>query len=203
VAKVEVEFSLTASQQQRLQKLFGSDFVEQHLPGIASAAVAEYIAMLSGDEVPRRLQDMQQSRLRWLIEKYKKGHFPPEHSVASWFKLTDNQARTLLSQMKARFEFEAAQWTVDAIKAALVDAKNDSSEWKDGYAPPIVRLSIPKVLISDLKAKAAQLDSSKQLKTDGNLVTVDRDLLAALIREYGAAVPAAWKKFRPFIQEGK
>jgi hypothetical protein len=158
----------------------------------------EYVAMLSGDEVPRRLPDVLQARLRWLIERNRKGVFPSEGAVAQWFKLTEGQARTLLANTKARFEFESRQWTVDAIKQFLVDTKNDDSEWQDGYAPAMLKLIVPRILLPELRMKARELDSTKQFKAEGEFTLVDRDLLRRLIAAYGAAVPASWKKYKPF-----
>ncbi|MFC7481058.1 hypothetical protein ACFQX7_14855 [Luedemannella flava] len=103
----------------RAQLAYALGIAPADVPGalerIAAAATEEYLDMILGRRLPRRLEEIREQRLVLLVRHLFANHLPTEEQVARVFQLTPQQSRALLRGVMAKHRYELA----DAVRATL------------------------------------------------------------------------------------
>jgi hypothetical protein len=118
----------------RLYEIFGIDSISEPerasklQSGIAQAALAEYLLLLTGERSPSTMRDLRELRLR-LLARHLPEQLPSDEQIADIFKLTRTQASTLVNGTRARYRQEFAAMLNEAAKKALKGAQkvNDNT----------------------------------------------------------------------------
>jgi hypothetical protein len=121
-----VTANVTDSDRAQLAYALGVDAagVPGALDRLAAAATEEYLDMILGRRLPRRLEELREQRLILLVRHVFAGRLPTEEQVGRIFQLTPSQSRTLLRGVMAKHRYELA----DAVRATLDDTLRRARE---------------------------------------------------------------------------
>jgi hypothetical protein len=118
---------------QRLFEIFDIDATKEPdkalelQAGIARAALAEYLLLVTGERNPSTVRDLRELRLR-LLACHLPEHLPSDEQIAEIFQLTPTQARTLVSGTRARYRQELEDMLNEAAKVALKSAEKVNTD---------------------------------------------------------------------------
>lgn len=132
---MEIIVTLTDEQKKRLKSIFS--FVENYnendiLKSILESAKDEYITQFLDDGNKNSVGEIRQYRLFLLVKHVFKGKIPSEIEVASIFKIPLSSAKTLIKNMKSRYQFEMESYFKDTVKDIL-DVITDDDLVDDEY----------------------------------------------------------------------
>ncbi|MDE5418009.1 hypothetical protein L3049_08310 [Labilibaculum sp. DW002] len=133
---MEITITLTDEQKKRLKSIF--NFVENYnetevLENIMKAAKEEYIVQFLDDGNKNSVGEIRQFRLFLLVKHVFKGKIPSEIEVASIFKIPQTSAKTLIKNMKSRYQFEMESYFKGTIKDILDVISEDDLEDEEYY----------------------------------------------------------------------
>ncbi len=133
---MEIKITLNDEQKKRLKSIF--NFVEDYnenevLKYIMEAAKEEYIAQFLDDGNKNSVGEIRQFRLFLLVKHVFKGKIPSEIEVASIFKIPQTSAKTLIKNMKFRYQFEMEKYFKDTVKDILDIINDDDLEDEEYY----------------------------------------------------------------------
>jgi uncharacterized protein (UPF0297 family) len=139
---MEIEINLSDEQKKRLKNIFSfvSDYQESEvLESIIEAAKEEYLEQFLSDGTKTTVTEIRQYKLFLLVKHVFKGKIPSEIEVASIFKMPISSSRSLIRNMRSRYQFEIENYLKDTIKDILSQITDNDSE--DGYFHLKVRSS--------------------------------------------------------------
>jgi len=117
--------SLSPEQAAQLQDTLSCTEAElnDRLMCCAIAARQEYVALMLGDHVFTRIQDLREYRLLLLIRELFKDTLPAERKVSAMLQTTTAESRTLLRSVHTKHRLELGKALVVALSALLRTAK--------------------------------------------------------------------------------
>jgi hypothetical protein len=128
MGKLQLTLDVPDEDADRLNEIFGIDSISEPerasklQSGIAQAALAEYLLLLTGERSPSTMRDLRELRLR-LLACHLPESLPSDEQIAEIFQLTRTQARTLISGTRARYRHELEHMLRQAAKVALKNAE--------------------------------------------------------------------------------
>lgn len=151
------EIELDDEQQEALADVLGCEVAElgARLKLCASAALKEYVGMMTGELPLTTVTDVRERRLLGLITIAFEGRIPSVDSVAKLFNLPPSGARSLLRNVASKHRRKlAAALTTET--GAFLDAcvQDDAGEWRGACLNP--------VLIEYLNDSLANANQSKE-----------------------------------------
>jgi len=140
--KVEIEVNLTENDKKRLKSIFTylNNYNETEIiEGILLAAKNEYLDQFLKDGNRSTVGEIRQHKLFLLVQDVYKGRIPSEVEVASIFKIPISGAKTLIRNMRSRYQFEIEDYLKKTINDILDQIDEDKVE--DGYFHFYIRSS--------------------------------------------------------------
>ncbi len=134
--KIEINIDLGDEQKKRLKSIFSfvENYVEKDiLESILKSAKEEYLSQFLDDGNKSSVGEIRQQRLFLLVKHVFNGTIPSEVEVASIFKIPLSSAKTLIKNMKSRYQFEIEVYFKETIKDILKQINEDEIDGDEYY----------------------------------------------------------------------
>lgn len=123
------------------------------LSKIAVAAMEEYLQMVFGEKNFTKASDWREYRLLLLTQNLFDGFIPDENTVALFFKITVQSARSLIRTTLAKYSYLLKE----AVKSTILRTINEGIPQENG---PYQLNNVSQVIIDEMNRIASSIDGS-------------------------------------------
>lgn len=184
--EINFNMSLIDTERELLKDIFNCNDEELNIKfqGFAQASTEEYLRMILGQKIFTRGQDIKEYRLYLLIRHLFDGVIPDEQVITTLFQTTNNESKSLLKSVLAKYQYELRQSINETVKL-IVEKAVIYEEEKDIYYVSNIALNI----VDEMNKILSSIDGSlNQInKKRGTLQTfnINPSAYDALCKHFG------------------
>lgn len=169
---INISVTLEQNEKELLKDIFNcsNDELILKIEKFSKASTEEYLRMILGQKVFTRGQDIKEYRLYLLIKYLFNGIIPDEQTITTLFQTTNNESKSLLKSVLAKYQYELKEPINETIKVILENEVGHDKE-KDLYYVSNIALNI----VDEMNRILSSMDGSLHQisKRRGSLQTFD------------------------------